>query len=95
MEKERKRGRGPPARKSRREARGKERERETKRMEWMEGSEREERESAWMARGREERGENTSYSAQHPRWRWQRLPSSLKSIIKKYIRGHLRFSSVS
>lgn len=38
---------------------------------------------------------DTSYSAQHPRWRCQRLPSSLKSIIKKYIRGHLRFSSAS
>lgn len=50
-------------------------------------------ESAWTERKRERR--NASYSAQHPRWRWQRLPSSLKSIIKKYIRGHLRFSSVS
>lgn len=44
---------------------------------------------------KEEGGEDASYSAQHPRWRWQRLPSSLKSIIKKYIRGHLRFSSAS
>jgi hypothetical protein len=46
----------------------------------------------WVGGGR---GRDASYSAQHPRWRWQRLPSSLKSIIKKYIRGHLRFSSAS
>ncbi|CAD6215489.1 GSCOCG00011227001-RA-CDS, partial [Cotesia congregata] len=30
-----------------------------------------------------------SYSAQHPRWRSHWLPSSLKSIIKKYNGGHL------
>lgn len=53
----------------------------------------------WMAEERRGEGEgrerDASYSAQHPRWRWQRLPSSLKSIIKKYIRGHLCFSSAS
>lgn len=82
--------------------RKKEREKEGEAPERVAGKQEEKSERArgrrrWEeVRAREGRGgENASYSAQHPRWRWQRLPSSLKSIIKKYIRGHLRFSSAS